>query len=88
MISRGGRGYGFAHDAVFELYFTGENTAQYNIVFDLYMERESKGDQIKQRHPLGWMFSPLKCLPAIRHGLSIDQQNTNIATPLLKGTSR
>ena len=88
MISKGARGYGFAHDAIFELYFTGEATARYNIVFDLYMEKESKGDQVKLRHPLGWMFSPLKCLPAIRKELTLEQQSATTASPLLKGTSR
>ena len=33
--------YGLQNDGLFEIYFYAEPTANYNIVFDLYLERQS-----------------------------------------------
>lgn len=79
--------FGLKEDSHFELYFYATPEANYNIVFDVYLERKmAKGiDAILES--VGWFFAPVKCLPAVAAQLKVvDRQSTKYT--LLKGTAR
>ena len=58
--------YGLKNDALFEIYFYAEATANFNIVIDFFMERQSKNYTEKYLQSVGWLFTPIQCLPEVK----------------------
>ena len=58
--------YGLKNDSLFELYFYAEPSANFNIVIDFFLERQSKDYTTKHLQSVGWLFTPIQCLPLVQ----------------------
>ena len=83
--------YRLRQDAVFEIYFYASDTCNFNIVFDMWLERaSSKHGEPALTKLLGWHFTQLQCLQAVRDMLiaqgAAGRQSNGLQ--LLKGSQR
>jgi len=86
--SKGTQLLGLSQDSSFELFFFAEPHAGFNIVLDFYLERSGTAKFEKHLQSIGWLVTPIQCLPVFK---SLNERQGRIASTkfvLLSGSAR